>query len=142
MAHTSNLHIHLHQSANVLHPLEPLCHDPQLPTFAPSTIFLVEMSPMVPPTSTPLTASLMELSFLVFSNLSSYLYHYWHYRWFHFAPHHFCALRFVLSCSLFTFEPKAPPSSTLFFLSIALLGKFVVAFFLFTSAIYIASLVF
>jgi hypothetical protein len=37
----------------------------------------------------------------------------------------------VLSCSLFTHEPKALPSSTLFFLLRALLGKSVVIFFSF-----------
>ncbi len=89
VVHTSNLHIHLHQSANVLHLLEPLCHVPWVPTFAPSIIFPMEMWSMVPPTSTPLVASLVELSSLVFSSLSSCMYHYWHYRWFHFAPHHF-----------------------------------------------------
>jgi len=48
---------------------------------------------------------------------------------------------FVLSCSLFTLEPKAPPYSTMFFLLRALLGKFVVAFFLFFSVVCISSLV-
>jgi hypothetical protein len=47
----------------------------------------------------------------------------------------------VLSCSFFTFEPKAPPSSTLFFLLRTLLGEFVAAFFLLFSVVYISSLV-
>jgi hypothetical protein len=48
----------------------------------------------------------------------------------------FCALKSVLSCSLFTFEPKAPLSSTLFFLLKALLGKSSATyFFLFSSVI-------
>jgi hypothetical protein len=53
----------------------------------------------------------------------------------------FCALKFVLSYSLFTPEPKAPPSSTLFFLLKALLKKFAITFFLFSSVVYMSSLV-
>jgi len=53
----------------------------------------------------------------------------------------FCALTFVLSCSFFTFEPKVPPSSTLFFLLRALLGESVAAFFLFFNVVCISSLV-
>ncbi len=40
----------------------------------------------------------------------------------------FCALKFVLSCSLFTLKLEAPPS-TLFFLFKTLLGKFATTFF-------------
>jgi hypothetical protein len=54
----------------------------------------------------------------------------------------FCALDFMLSYSLLIPKPKAPPSSALFFLLRALLGDFVVAFFLFSSVVYISSLVF
>ncbi len=53
----------------------------------------------------------------------------------------FCVLTSMLSYSLFTLEPKAPPSSTLCFLLKTLLGKFVAAFFLFSSVVYISSLV-
>ncbi len=53
----------------------------------------------------------------------------------------FCALIYVLSYSFFTLEPKAPPSSTLFFLLKALLGKSVIFFFLFSNDVYISSLV-
>jgi hypothetical protein len=73
-------------------------------------------------------------------NLSNYLYHYWHYRWFHSTPHHFLCPQ--ISCSLFTFELEVPLSSTLFFLLRTLLGESSVAFFLFSSVIYISSLVF
>ncbi len=59
----SNLHIHLHQSANALHPLETLCHVPfSLLGSAPSAVFPMEMSSIVPPTSTPLVVSHVELS--------------------------------------------------------------------------------
>jgi hypothetical protein len=44
--------------------------------------------------------------------------------------------------SLFTPKPKAPPSSTLFFLLKALLGESTASFFLFSSVIYISFLVF
>jgi hypothetical protein len=47
----------------------------------------------------------------------------------------------VLSCSLFTPKPEAPPFSTLFFLLIALLGDSIAAFYLFSSVVYISSLV-
>jgi hypothetical protein len=53
----------------------------------------------------------------------------------------FCALESVLFYSLFTLKLEAPPSSTLFFLLRALLGKFNVAFFLFSNVVYISSLV-
>jgi hypothetical protein len=53
----------------------------------------------------------------------------------------FCALKFVLSYSLFILEPKAPPSSILFFLLRALFEKSATAFFLFSSVIYISSLI-
>jgi hypothetical protein len=52
-----------------------------------------------------------------------------------------CAFKFVLSCSLITLELEAPPSSILFFLLRTLLGEFTTTFFLFSSAIYISSLV-
>jgi hypothetical protein len=48
----------------------------------------------------------------------------------------------VLSYSLFTFEPKAPPSSILFFLLKALLGEYATIFFLFSNVLRIFSLVF
>jgi hypothetical protein len=54
----------------------------------------------------------------------------------------FCALKFVLSCSLCTFKPKALPSSTLFFLLKTLIGESVIAFFMFSNVVYISSLVF
>ncbi len=53
----------------------------------------------------------------------------------------FCALKFVLSCSLFILKHEAPPSSTLFFLLRALLGESIVTLFRFYSVIYISSLV-
>jgi hypothetical protein len=53
----------------------------------------------------------------------------------------FCAPTFVLSCSLFTLELEAPPSSTLFFLLQAFFGEFVTTFFLFSSVVYIFSLI-
>jgi hypothetical protein len=53
----------------------------------------------------------------------------------------FCALKFVLFYSLFTLKLEASPSSTLFFVSRALLGKSNVAFFLFSNVVYISSLV-
>jgi len=53
----------------------------------------------------------------------------------------FCALKYVLPCSFFTFELEAPFSSILFFLSKALIGKSIVAFFLLSNVVYISSLV-
>ncbi len=53
----------------------------------------------------------------------------------------FYALKYMLSCSLFTPQLEALPSSTLFFRSIALLREFDTAFFLFSSAVYTSSLV-
>ncbi len=53
----------------------------------------------------------------------------------------FYALTFVLFYSFFTPQRKALRSSTLFFLLKALLGEFVVAFFLFSSVVCISSLV-
>ncbi len=53
----------------------------------------------------------------------------------------FCALTFVLSCSFFILQLKVPPSLTLFFFLRTLLGKFVVAFFLFSNVVCISSLV-
>jgi hypothetical protein len=53
----------------------------------------------------------------------------------------FCALKFVFSYFLFTPKPEAPPSSTLLFFLKTLLGKPIATFFLFSSAIYISSLV-
>ncbi len=48
----------------------------------------------------------------------------------------FYALKSILSYSIFILEPKAPPSSTLFFLLRALLGESMAAFFLFFSVIW------
>jgi hypothetical protein len=53
----------------------------------------------------------------------------------------FCAFKFVLYYSFVTLEPKVPPSSTLFFFLRTFLGESTVAFFLFSNAIYISSLV-
>ncbi len=53
----------------------------------------------------------------------------------------FCALKSMLSCSLFTPNLEAHPSSTLFLLLKTLFGKFVVDFFLFSNAFSIPSLV-
>jgi hypothetical protein len=53
----------------------------------------------------------------------------------------FCAFTSMLSCSLFTHNPEAPPSSTLIFFFKIFLGEFVVTFFLFSNVIYISSLV-
>jgi len=53
----------------------------------------------------------------------------------------FCALASTLSYSHLIFDPKVPPSSTLFFLLRALLGDYAATFFLFSSVIYISSLV-
>jgi len=62
----SNFHIHLHQSADVLHLLKTLCHVPfSLLDFTPSVVFPMEMSSIIPPTSTPLVVSHVELSFVV-----------------------------------------------------------------------------
>ncbi len=62
----SNLHIHLHQSVDVFHPLKTLCHVPfSLLGVTPSIVFPMEMSFIIPPTSTPLVMSHMELSFVV-----------------------------------------------------------------------------
>ncbi len=54
----------------------------------------------------------------------------------------FLALKYMLSCSFFTYEPKALPSSTMFFLLIIFLGESIIAFKLFSNAIYISSLIF
>jgi hypothetical protein len=51
------------------------------------------------------------------------------------------ALKFVFFCSFFTPELEVPPSSILFFLLKTLLGKSLAIFFLFSSVIYISSLV-
>ncbi len=53
----------------------------------------------------------------------------------------FYAFKFVLSYSLFILQPKAPPSSTLFFLLKTFLGKSTTIFFLFFNALSISSLV-
>ncbi len=53
----------------------------------------------------------------------------------------FYALTYVLSYSFFTPQPKALPSSTLFFFLKAFLGKSAIAFFLFFNVVYISSLV-
>ncbi len=75
-------------------------------------------------------------------NLFNYMYHCWYYRWFHLPLIIFCALKYVFSCSLFIVGLEVPPSSTLFFLLKALLGKYAAPFFLFFNVIYISSLVF
>ncbi len=67
------------------------------------------------------------------------MYHDWHYKWFHFAPHHFLCLYFYSLLFLFTHERKVPPSSTLFFLLRTLFGKSIATFFLFVC---ISSLIF
>ncbi len=54
----------------------------------------------------------------------------------------FCALKSMLSYSLFTPKLEAPPSSTFFFLLKALLEESAIVFFLFSSVVYISSLVF
>jgi hypothetical protein len=51
------------------------------------------------------------------------------------------ALKIVLSCSLFTPEPKASPSSTLFFFLRTLLGKSIATLFMLSSVVYISSLI-
>jgi hypothetical protein len=53
----------------------------------------------------------------------------------------FCVFTSVFSCLFFTREPKAPPSSTLLFFLRAFLSEFVATFFLFSSVIYISSLI-
>ncbi len=53
----------------------------------------------------------------------------------------FCALKSMLSYSLFTPKLEAPPSSTFFFLLKAFLEEFDIVFFLFSSVVYISSLV-
>ncbi len=53
----------------------------------------------------------------------------------------FYALNSMLSCSLFTLEPKVLPSSTLFFLLRALLKKSTAILFLSSNVVYISSLV-
>jgi hypothetical protein len=52
-----------------------------------------------------------------------------------------CALASILSYFLFTIEPKVLPSSTMFFLLKALFDESTIAFFLFSSVVYISSLV-
>jgi len=54
----------------------------------------------------------------------------------------FYVTKSIFSYSLFTFEPKALCSSTLFFLLKALLRESMVAFFLFFNVIYISSSIF
>ncbi len=53
----------------------------------------------------------------------------------------FCAFKFVFSCSFFTPELELPPSSTLFFFLKTLLREYVAAFFMFSSVVYVSSLV-
>jgi hypothetical protein len=50
-------------------------------------------------------------------------------------------LIFVLSCSLYTLEPKVPPSSTLLFVLRTFLCEYTTTFFLYSSVVYIFSLV-
>jgi hypothetical protein len=54
----------------------------------------------------------------------------------------FCAFKSMLSYSFFIPKLEVFPSSTLFFLLITLLGEFATTFFLFSSVVYIFSLVF
>jgi hypothetical protein len=53
----------------------------------------------------------------------------------------FCAFKYVLSYSFFTLEPKAFPSSILFFFLRALLGESIVVFSQFSNVVCISSLV-
>jgi hypothetical protein len=53
----------------------------------------------------------------------------------------FYAFKFMLSCCLFTLEPKAPPSSTLLFLLRTFFKESTAIFFVFFSVVYISSLV-
>jgi hypothetical protein len=85
---------------------------------APSTIYLVEMSSMVPFQFVKLFVPLLALPFIIYSTLTS-----------------------VFSCSLFTLEPKAPLSLALFFLLGALLGNYIKTFFLLSIVVYISSLI-
>ncbi len=52
-----------------------------------------------------------------------------------------CAFTSMLSCSLFILELEAPTSLTMFFLLTTLLGEFAATFFLFSSVVYISSIV-
>ncbi len=54
----------------------------------------------------------------------------------------FYALKFVLSCFVFTPKLEAPPSSTLLFLLRSFLRESIVAFFMFSNVVYISSLFF
>jgi hypothetical protein len=123
------------------------------PTFIPSIVPRVEMSSVVPLTSTPLIVLHVEMSYVVpptstpsivphvEMSLMVPLYQCWHCKWFHFAPCNFLCLYLCVSYSLFTLKHEAPPSSTLFFFLKAFLGEFVATFFLFSSVVYISSLV-
>ncbi len=53
----------------------------------------------------------------------------------------FCAFKSMLSYSFFTLEREAPPSSSLFFLLIALFGESAAVFFILSSVFCISSLV-
>ncbi len=53
----------------------------------------------------------------------------------------FCAFKYVLSCTLFTPKPEAPPSSTQFFLLKSLIGKSTTTLFWLYNVVYISSLV-
>ncbi len=92
-------------------------------SFAPSIMFLVELSFVEHVQSLWLLVPLLALQMVPFCSSSV------------FAP------TFVHSYSLFTPEPKAPPSSTLFFFLKTFLGKFVAKFFLFSNVVCISSLV-
>ncbi len=81
-------------------------------------------------------------------NLSSCLYncrhpyHRWHYRWFHFAPHHFlCLYIYDLLFPLHFWTWSSFFFNYVFPLKNIFLGEFVVTFFLFFSVICISSLV-
>jgi hypothetical protein len=69
-------------------------------------------------------------------------YHCWHYKWFHSTLHHFlCLYIYVILFFLHTWA-RVPPSSTLLFFLRTLLKEFATTFFLFSSVVYISSLVF
>ncbi len=69
------------------------------------------------------------------------LYHCWHYKRCHHPPHLFWTCAFVPSYFFLTHDPKAPPSSALFFFLKTLLGDCIITFLIFSNATYISSLV-
>ncbi len=90
---------------------------------------------------------LFQLSFLwichlwCLYNLFGCMYHCWHSKWCHSAPHHFLCPCFYAFCSLLILELEVPPSSTVFFLLKALIKDSIATFFLFSSVVCISSLV-